>query len=93
MRIRPTPSIIFSPLMKMLCKYKYYFGRPGKGIHSYRLFNLAIVDVLETIGMAMLLSYFTQLHLGYCLIILFLSGIILHRLFCVRSTIDKLLFH
>jgi hypothetical protein len=28
----------------MFCKYKNIFGEEGKGVHSYRIFNIAIVD-------------------------------------------------
>ena len=75
-----------------LCKYKNALGVPKKGIHSYRVFGLAIADVIMTIIGAYLIAYFTKQNFIYTLIILFVSGIILHRLFCVRTTIDKLLF-
>ena len=75
-----------------LCKYKNALGVPKKGIHSYRLFGLAIADVIMTIIGAFLISYFTKQKFIYVLIISFVLGIILHRLFCVRTTIDKLLF-
>ena len=32
-----------------LKEYKNMFGEPGKGIHKYRLFNIAIIDVIATI--------------------------------------------
>ena len=73
----------------MLCKYKNIFGEENKGIHSYRLFNVAIVDVIATIILALLIS---RKHFIKILILLFILGIILHRLFCVRTTLDKLLF-
>ena len=41
-----------------LCKYKNILGEPGKGIHSYRLFGVAIADVIMTIIAAALISYF-----------------------------------
>ncbi len=75
-----------------LCKYKYALGKPGVGIHSYRIFNIAIVDVLLTILAAYVISYFTKINIYYTLIGMFILGIISHRLFCVRTTIDKLLF-
>jgi len=75
-----------------LCKYKDALGVPGKGIHSYRLFGVAIVDVIMTIVGAGLISYFAKYSFLYTLIIVFSLGIILHRLFCVRTTIDKILF-
>ena len=41
-----------------LCKYKDALGIPDKGIHSYRLFGVAIADVIMTIIAAALISYF-----------------------------------
>ena len=76
----------------MLCSYKNLLGEPKKGIHSYRIFNIAIVDVLLTIIGAYLISWSFQLNFWIILIILFLLGIILHYLFCVNTTIDKLIF-
>ena len=75
-----------------LCKYKDALGIPNQGLHSYRFLNLAIVDGIMTFLAAILLSYFFKISLLYTSIFLFSLGIILHRLFCVRTTIDKLLF-
>ena len=76
-----------------LCKYKNFLGEPGKGIHSYRLFGVAIADVIMTIIGAFVISYLTKWNFWYTLIGLFLLGIFLHRLFCVKTTVDKLLFN
>lgn len=76
----------------MLCKYKDALGVPGKGIHQYRIFNIAIADVLLTIIVAGIIAWIFKLNFWLVLLILFLLGIILHRLFCVRTTVDKLLF-
>jgi hypothetical protein len=76
----------------MLCKYKDILGQPGKGLHKYRIFNIAIVDVILTIIVAYLISYFYKTHFFITLLILFILGIILHRLFCVKTTVDKFLF-
>jgi len=78
--------------MLHLCKYKNILGEPDKGIHSYRLFGLAIADVIMTIIAAFIISYLTKYSFFYVTIVLFALGIILHRIFCVRTTIDKLLF-
>ena len=78
--------------MLNLCKYKDIFGKPKQGAHSYRIFNIAIVDVILTILAAYLLSIFTGYKFVYTLIFMFILGIISHRIFCVRTTIDKLLF-
>lgn len=75
-----------------LCKYKNSLGIPNKGIHSYRLFGVAIVDVIMTIIAAKIISYYYKISFFYTCVFLFVLGIILHRLFCVRTTIDKVLF-
>lgn len=78
----------------MLCKYKNIFGKVGKGVHSYRFLNIAIIDVLFTILAAYILHLLVpKLKFSIILIFLFLLGIICHRLFCVPTTIDKLLFN
>tara|TARA_B110000858_G_C17735769_1_gene442437 strand:- start:798 stop:1037 length:240 start_codon:yes stop_codon:yes gene_type:complete len=78
----------------MSCKYKDIFGKVGEGLHSYRLFNIAIVDVISTIFVAYLLKIyiFPQRSFLKLTIILFLLGIILHRIFCVKTTLDKMIF-
>ncbi len=75
-----------------LCKYAKSLGELGKGVHSYRIYNIAYIDVLATIIGAYILSVVLHTPFLYTLICLFILGIILHRLFCVRTTIDKLLF-
>lgn len=75
-----------------LCKYSNLIGEPGKGIHSYRIFNLAIVDLLSTSVTAKLISIYFKVSFWKTLLFVFILGIIAHRLFCVRTTIDKLLF-
>lgn len=75
-----------------LCKYKNIFGEPGKGVHSFRIFNIAVVDVVATLIVSYLISRFWKIRFMKVAFIMFLLGIVLHRLFCVRTTIDKLLF-
>jgi hypothetical protein len=75
-----------------LCQYKDALGKPGVGIHSYRIFNIAIVDVIMTFIGAFIISYFLNISFIRTSIYLFILGIILHRIFCVKITIDKLLF-
>ena len=75
-----------------LCKYKDALGKPGIGIHSYRIFNIAIADVIMTFIGAFVISYSLNISFIKTSIFLFILGIILHRIFCVQTTIDKLLF-
>ena len=83
----------FSPINYMnLCAYKDALVKPGQVIHSYRLFGVAIVDVIFTILGAMIIAYFSKYDFYKILIALFILGIIMHRMFCVRTTVDKLLF-
>jgi len=30
----------------MFCKYKNILGEPNKGVHSYKILNIAVVDVV-----------------------------------------------
>jgi mannose/fructose/N-acetylgalactosamine-specific phosphotransferase system component IID len=77
----------------MFCKYKNALGKPKQGLHKYRIFNIAIVDVLLTIACAYIFYLFNpKFNFFVILLCLFVLGIILHRLFCVRTTVDKLLF-
>ena len=77
----------------MLCEYKNMLGTVGEGVHSIRIFNIAIVDVLLTIIGAYIIHLFAPgYRFSIILLTLFAAGIVLHRIFCVRTTIDKLLF-
>jgi hypothetical protein len=78
----------------MFCKYKYIFGKVGEGAHSYRIYDIAIVDVLLTLLLGLFIHmFFSKYKYIYIVIFLFILGIILHRMFCVRTTIDKILFN
>jgi len=81
--------------MWYFCKYKDILGEPGKGLHSHRIFDIAIIDVLLTILLSKFIQYYIleDYNIWVILIFTFILGIILHRIFCVRTTIDKLLFH
>lgn len=83
-----------------LCAYKDLFGAPGTGLHSYRIMNIAVVDVISTLILAFVVHQFIlkawlDIHwisIWWVIAGCFILGIIAHRLFCVRTTVDKLLF-
>jgi hypothetical protein len=75
-----------------LCKYKNIFGKENEGAHSIRFFNVAIVDLLLTLLAGAIISYFTRINLILMWIMLILLGIIVHRIFCVNTTINRLIF-
>lgn len=75
-----------------LCRFKDIFGRPREGAHAYRVFDIAIVDVAATVVVAYLIARIFGLAFWKSLVTLFIVGIISHRAFCVRTTVDKWLF-
>ena len=78
----------------MLCEYKNMLGEVRKGVHSVRLFDIAIIDVLLTFVSAYIICMvFPELNLPMVTVSLFGLGIVLHRLFCVRTKIDTLIFN
>ena len=76
-------------MVESLCQYKDAFGKLGEGIHSYRIYNVAVLDFGVTAIVAYIITLLTGIKFIYTAVGLFLMGIIVHRLFCVRTTIDK----
>lgn len=78
--------------MNGLCQYRDFFGKPRTGAHAIRVLDLAMVDVVGTIvigwGVAKLAGWTPWKTIS----IAFLLGILFHRAFCVRTTVDRLLF-
>ena len=75
-----------------LCRYKDIFGRPREGAHSYRIFDIAVVDVAATVVLAFIIARLFGLSFWKSLVALFIIGIVSHRVFCVRTTVDKWVF-
>ena len=84
-----------------LCKYRNIFGEPKTGLHNYRIFNIAVFDVLATLLVSVIihqviivewLKMYSIIKLWMVIVFMFILGILLHQLFCVRTTVDKLLF-
>ncbi len=75
----------------MFCAYKDRLGVPGEGAHQH-YFGVAVFDVFATIVVAECIVYFFHTNRAWTLVALFLTGIVLHRVFCVRTTVDKYLF-
>ena len=81
--------------MTIFCKHSELFGKVGEGIHSYRIFDIAVLDVIMTIIFAYFIHklFLKKYEFYQVLIGIFILGIISHRLFGVRTTIDKKLFN
>jgi hypothetical protein len=67
-------------------------GIPNVGIHSYRIFNIAYMDVIVVLISAILIAWAMKWSYIKTIIGIFILGIIVHRMFCVRSAVDKFLF-
>lgn len=78
-----------------LCKYRDMFGKPGTGQHAFMhdIGGIAWVDVISVLVGAVAMSWMFCWSVWNTAVCLFLVGILVHRLFCVRTTIDKLLFY
>ena len=57
-----------------LCPYKNIFGKPNEGVHSYRIFDIAIVDLVSTIVAAYLISMYTKQDFKLILLILIIRN-------------------
>jgi len=78
--------------MNPLCKYKDIIGKPNTGLRKYRIFDIAVIDTVVTIFGAYLIAWYFGWTFWKVLAVVFLTGIAAHRLFCVRTGLDKTLF-
>ena len=80
--------------MCQLEKYSDLFGKPKEGAHAYRICDVAIVDVILMALLAWALQSWVFKQSSYVSVLstTWLTAIILHRLFGVRTTVDKVLF-
>ena len=72
-------------------KYKDLFGKPNAGPHKYRIFDTPIIDHIITLIAAIMTSYITSITLELSIFLWYGFGIILHKLFCVKTKTNKLL--
>lgn len=75
----------------MFCQYKDIFGKVNEGVHSIRIINIAIVDVILTLVLAYIIQMkLPQYKLYNIFIILIILSIFIHKLFCVKTTLTNL---
>ena len=75
----------------MACKYSDALGVPGEGFHRHYM-GVAIMDLFGTLMICTLIWYFTDIDFFVIVFIVMLITILLHRLFCVNTTLNKLIF-
>lgn len=78
--------------LEMFCPYKHIFGKERQGFHSLRLLDIAIGDLVLTILGAYAVSYALKTPFLATLLTVLVIGIIVHRLFCVNTKINTLVF-
>lgn len=76
----------------MWCKYKDALGKPGKGVHSVRVFNIAVVDLVGTLAIAWAVARWRRESFLRWAAGLLALGVLLHWLFCVDTTVNRWLF-
>jgi hypothetical protein len=67
-------------------------GTVNKGVHKYKIFNIAVFDVIVTIISAKLLAVILKKYFIFILLCLLKLSIVVHRWKGVRTSVDRLLF-
>jgi len=70
----------------------HIFTKPNHGINSYRICDIAIFALLGTFTLAYTLCYKFSCSMLKMILILFIVGILTHRLFGVKTKLDKCIF-
>lgn len=74
-------------------QWKDLFGKPREGVHRYRMFGLAAVDLILTLLLAWVIARLTQKSVLWVFVALMVLSILFHLLFGVRTAvIEKLGF-
>ena len=72
-------------------KYKNLLGKPGTGVHKYKIFDVIIVDNLINLILSILMKYLTSIPFELSIIIVYLLGLLFHYLFGVKTESMKYL--
>jgi len=72
-------------------KYKDLFGKPGTGVHQYKIFDVIIVDNLINLILSILMKYFMNIPFELSIIIVYILGLLFHYLFGVQTESMKYL--
>ncbi len=67
-------------------------GRPGEGIHAWRLCGLAAVDVICTLLACWLISWKGGIAFWKVATCAFSLAILVHRIFCIDTRVNVALF-
>lgn len=75
------------------CKYRDIFGKSREGAHSYRIFDVAVVDSALTVLLALILQkiFFKNFLFWQVLLVTFIVGELMHWYFCVDTKVIQIL--
>ncbi len=84
--------------MNKLCKYSKIFGEPNTGVHAHRIYGFASIDIAMTLCAAYIISSLTHsptdIRAFFMItMILVILAIILHKLFCVNTKLNSIIFN
>jgi len=67
------------------CPYANALGVPGEGVHSTRIFGLALNDIVMTIIGGILIAFLFHVNVWTSLLGLFVLGELLHYIFGTQT--------
>ena len=79
--------------MCIFSQYKDILGVPREGIHSIRVYDLALVDFIMTFIGSCIIAYFFKMNVFLVFLYLFILGEYLHILFCVDTKFLSIFFN
>jgi fructose-1,6-bisphosphatase/inositol monophosphatase family enzyme len=66
------------------------FGAPREGVHKQRFLGMAAYDIIASLLGAILISWTFNVRFLYAAAGVFLAGIVSHWVFCVDTTVNRL---
>lgn len=75
----------------MSCPYANLFGEPNTGVHSIRVFGIAVVDTVLTVLAAYVIAKAYKINFWYSFLGLFVLGEILHYVFGTKTAFLKMI--
>ena len=75
----------------MSCPFANLLGEPNTGVHSIRVFGIALVDTVLTVLAAYVIAQAYNINFWYSFIGLFILGEVLHYIFGVKTAFLKLI--
>jgi hypothetical protein len=75
-----------------LCRYRDALGKPGEGIHRWRIGGLALVDILLTLALAGGIAWIAKKNFWAVLLVVLILAIVIHEAFCVPTALNCALF-